>query len=77
MFNRSWCLCKTSKKNLTIKTLNGINVQLQDVKISWNIFIRLRIEGKPEIRAMRGKINYNLMNYFYKETGSIKKLFIE
>ena len=52
-------------------------MQLQDVKVSWNIFIRLRIEGKPEIRAVRGKINYNLMNYFYKETKSIKKLFIE
>ena len=68
---------KPGEKNITIKTSNGINVQLENVKLSWNVFIRVGIEGKPEIRAVRGKINYNLMNYFYKETKNIKKLFIE
>ena len=40
---------KPAEKNITIKTLNGINVQLKDVKSSWNVFIRVGIEAKPEI----------------------------
>ena len=71
------CYVQPSEKNISLKTNDGYNVNLDEVTINWNLFFILKNETKPDVDVVRGKCHFNLISTFYKENKNIKQLFME